>query len=52
MELRETNKSDQALRESRSYAVVSAESYLMGSEAFGKGAQALPTCGLRGGSVE
>lgn len=29
-----------------------AESHLMGSEDFGKGAQPLPTCGLGGGSME
>ena len=50
MELMETNKSNQALRESRRGSP--AESHLMGSEDFGKGAQPLPTCGLGGGSME
>lgn len=50
VELRETNKSNQALRESRRGSPE--ESHLMGSEDFGKGAQPLPTCGLGGGSME
>lgn len=52
MKLKETNKGNGALRESRSCAVASAVSYLMGIEAFGRGAQPLPTCGLTGGSRE
>ena len=50
VELRETNKSNQAVRESRRGSPE--ESHLMASEDFGKGAQPLPTCGLRGGSME
>ena len=52
MELRETNKGNRVLRESRSCSVASAVSYLMGIEAFGRGAQPLPTCGLAGGNRE